>query len=107
MDAIGQDLGKVLDQVGDIVAIAAPAPTTELTGDDVVAALDHAPQIRELRLDGLALGPELAQTRDRKIGDLGKEVIGEDPIKLGIHGLLQGQVAGGAIRPTVVRRLER
>ena len=55
--AVGQDLGELRDEVGEVGGVAALGAAGELEADDVEAALHEAAQERQPGLDLLALGP--------------------------------------------------
>ena len=67
--------GRQVHQVRHVVAVATVAAPVDLARHDVVAALDHAPQVRELRLHGLALGPQRPQLGDGPIRQAGEVVV--------------------------------
>src|SRR4029079_17354944 len=62
--AVGQDVGKAGNEVGNVGRVTAVATTLQFGGDDVDATLRHAPHVREAVFDRLSLGPHRANVVD-------------------------------------------
>ena len=77
---VAEDLGKLLDEAGEIARRAALRPSPELGGDDVEPALHEPPQVGDLVLHPPALvthRPDVGQRRRRQVV----------PLATGQHGV--------------------
>ena len=83
--AVGQDLGQLADQVGQVAGLGTVAPPLQLRADDVEPTLHEPAQVRQAGLDLLAFGPHRAHVGHRATFELSEILGAQDAIELGRH----------------------
>src|SRR4029079_16353218 len=83
--AVGQDLGQLADEVGQVAGLAALGQALPFGTDDVEAALDEPAQVGEACLDLLTLAAHLPNVSNRLLLEIPQIFGPEDAIELRGH----------------------